>query len=166
MVLKPPQPHPSSPTSSSLTSIRSGMAHPDHPWLQTVLDHTQCPSFIRSMDSSMSPYFVTGGGNMPKNVQQVVQLLSSTRNTSLYIGIDSNGDLQVAKKAPAVIVHSQLSCPGTGTLSPALIPPFLIVSLRDDPTHSHSVHSALSLTGVVLTTCSALTVWQCWFGSY
>ena len=70
---------------------------------------------------------------MPENVQQVVQLLSSTRNTSLYIGIDSNGDLQVAKKAPAVIVHSQLSCPGTGTLPPALIPPFLIVTLRDDP---------------------------------
>ena len=108
-VLKPPHSCPSSPTSSSLTSIRSDMAHPDHPWLQEVLDHAQCPPFIRSIDSSMSPYFVTGGGNMPEDMHQVVQLLSLTRTKPCYIGIDSNGDLQVAIKVPAATIHSALA---------------------------------------------------------
>ena len=87
------------------------MAHPDHPWLQAVLDHANCPPFIRSINSSMSPFFVTGGGSVPEDVQQVVQLLSLTGPTSCYIGIDSNGNLQVARKAPAAIVHSALAMP-------------------------------------------------------
>ena len=110
-VLKSPQPRPSSPTSSSLTSIRSGMAHPDHPWLQAVLDHPQCPHFVRSIDSSMSPFFIKDGGSIPEDVQQVVQLMSPTRSTTCYVGVDSNGDLQVARKAPATIVHSAFAMP-------------------------------------------------------
>lgn len=108
-----PQPSPSTPTSpsSSLTSIRSSMAHPDHPWLQAVLDHKQCPPFIKSIDSSMIPIFVSGGGSISEDMQQVVQLLSSTRTKSAYIGIDSNGDLQVATKVPASIVHSAIAMP-------------------------------------------------------
>ena len=58
--------------------------------------HTKCPPFIRSIDSSMSPVFVTGGGSVPEDMQQVIQLLSLSGPTSCYIGIDSNGDLQVA----------------------------------------------------------------------
>ena len=110
-VLKPPQPCPSPPaSSSSLMSIRSSMAHPDHPWLLAVLDHTQCPPFIKSVDSSMLPFFVKGSASGSEDVQQVVQLLLSTRTNSCYIGIDSNGDLQVAKKAPAAITHSLCTC--------------------------------------------------------
>ena len=89
------------------------MAHPDHPLLQEVLDHAQCPPFVRSIDSSMSPYFITGGGNMPEDVHQVVQLLSPTRVKPCYIGINSNGDLQVASKAPAAIIHSALAMSST-----------------------------------------------------
>ena len=99
---------PSSPTSLSLMLIRSGMAHPDHLWLQKVLDHAQCPPFVRSIDSSMPLHFITGTGDMPEFMQQVVQLLSPTRTNPCYIGVNSNGDLQVAKRAPAAIIHSAL----------------------------------------------------------
>ena len=152
-VLKPPQPHPSSPTSSSLTSIRSGMAHPDHPWLQVVLDHASCPPFIRSIDSSMSPFFVTGGGSVPEDVQQVVQLLSSTGPTSYYIGVDSNGDLQVARKAPAAIVHSALAMPRDWRITTHPDPPpppdrSAVLA----PTYPHLVYSALSSQGWLIAT--------------
>ena len=133
-VLKPPQSRPSSPTLSSLMSIRSGMAHLDHPWLQVVLDHAQCPPFMRSIDSSMSPCFITGGGSMPKDVQQVIQLLSLTRTTLCYIGVDSNGDLQVAKRAPVEIIHSVIAMPRNWHVTTHPDPPLLlIITLRVGP---------------------------------
>lgn len=99
------------------------MAHPDHPWLQAVLDHKQCPPFIKSIDSSMSPIFVRGGGSVSEDVQQVVQLLSLTRTKSSYIGIDTNGDLQVATKVPASIVHSAIAMPSDWHITTCPDPP-------------------------------------------
>ena len=104
-VLKPPIP-PSSP-SSSISSVRSRTAHPDHQWLQPVLDHKHCPPFLRSIDSSMLPTLVYA---IPDDVQQVLQV-QHKNHPPVYIGIDSNGDLQVAAKAPGDLITLSVAMP-------------------------------------------------------
>lgn len=53
----PHTPHPPSSPTISLALVKSHTAHPDHPWLQAILDHKQCPSFIQSIDSTMTLIF-------------------------------------------------------------------------------------------------------------
>ena len=104
----PPAPRhdPPSPTSSVATAA-SCTAHPDHPWLQTILDHSQCPPFLQSVDLSMVPIATYA---IPNDVQQVVQTLHS-RSPPIYVGIDSNGDLMVAKTAPGDLVTIAIRMP-------------------------------------------------------
>ena len=104
-VLKPTRP-PSSP-SSSISSVRSRTAHPDHQWLQAVLDHKHCPTFLKTIDSTMVPTLVYA---IPDDVQQVLQV-QHKNHPPVYIGIDSNGDLQVAAKAPGELVTISVAMP-------------------------------------------------------
>ena len=91
----------------STTSVRSCTAHPDHPWLQQVLDHKHCPPFIKSVDSGMAPRLRY---TIPEDVQQVLQVQSSTF-PPVYVGIDSNGDLQVAREADGNLVTISIVMP-------------------------------------------------------
>ena len=108
-----PQHDPPSPTSSVATAA-SHTAHPDHPWLQTILDHPQCPPFLQSIDSSMAPIAAYA---IPDDVQQVVQTLHD-RSPPIYIGIDSNGDLIVAKTAPGDLISIAIRMPSEGWTNP------------------------------------------------
>lgn len=87
--------------------MRSRTTHPDHLWLQQVLDHTHCPPFIKSVDSGMAPRLCY---TIPEDVQQVLQLQSLTF-PPIYVGIDSNGDLQVAREADGDLVTVSIVMP-------------------------------------------------------
>ena len=92
---QPPHPPP-----SSVALAQSRTAHPDHPWLQHVLDHKHCPPFIKSIDSTMVPCLRYA---IPDDVQQVLQVQSQTF-PPIYIGIDSNSDFQVAREADGDLI--------------------------------------------------------------
>ena len=112
------------PPPSSVSLVKSRTAHPDHKWLQPVLDHKHCPPFLVSTNSSMTPFLVY---TIPDDVQQVLQV-QHKHHPPVYIGIDSNGDLQVAAKAPrdlvtmSVIMPSDWSPPPSLHYPPALLP--------------------------------------------
>ena len=61
------------------------IAHPDHMWLQPVIDHEHAPPFICQINSSMVPIFSHA---MPNDVQRV----------------DSNGDLHVSAQCLSDLV--------------------------------------------------------------
>ena len=107
----PIPPHPSSPLSSTTESVWSRTAHPDHQWLQGILDHKHCPPFLVSVDSSMAP---TIRYAIPEDVQQVLQVQSSG-NPPMYVGIDSNGDLQAASKVDGDLITMSIVMPSDWT---------------------------------------------------
>ena len=80
-------------------------------WLQPVLDHKHCPSFLTTVDLFMVP---TIRYAIPEDVQQVLQVHSSG-NPPMYIGIDSNGDLQVAGKADGDLITMSVVMPSDWT---------------------------------------------------
>ena len=88
-----PNDPPSPPSStSSLSVAQECTAHPDHPWLQPVLDHAHSPPFVKHVDSSMVPLY---SHSMPDDVQQVL-MVNYSKGSPRFLGIDSNGDLQVS----------------------------------------------------------------------
>ena len=92
---------PSPPSSTSSMSIaEESIAHPDHTWLQPVIDHKHAPPFIRRIDSSMVPIFSHA---MPDDVQQTV-VIGYPKVSPRYVGVDSNGDLRISAQCPSEIV--------------------------------------------------------------
>jgi len=94
----PPQP-PSPSAASSISMAQEGIAHPDHRWLQAVIDNQYCPPTFRHIDSSMVPSYPLA---IPKDVQQVLQVIYEA--DVRFMGFDSNGDLCVAIQSPAELV--------------------------------------------------------------
>ena len=81
------------------------LAHPQHSWLQPLLDNKHCPlSIHHSVDSSMVPFYPL---SMPEDMQLVVQAIFSA-DAPRFVGLDSNGDLQVAIQAPSELVVSAI----------------------------------------------------------
>ena len=107
LVAVPVTPHPSSPPSSTTGLVRSRTAHPDHQWLQGILDHQHCPPFLTSVDLSMVP---TIRYAIPEDVQQALQV-QSRGNPPMYIEIDSNGNLQVASKVDGDLITMSVVMP-------------------------------------------------------
>ena len=89
----------------------SDLQSPDHPWLQPILSHKHCPPFLVSVDSSMAP---TLSYVIPEDVQQVLQV-QCKGHPPMYIGINSNGDLQVAGKADGDLITMSLAMPSDWT---------------------------------------------------
>ena len=102
-----PNPTHPPPPPSSVSSVKSYIAHPDHKWLQPVLDHKHCPPFLVSTDSSITPFLVYA---IPDDVQQVLQV-QHKHHPPVYIEIDSNGDLQMAIKAPGELITMSVIMP-------------------------------------------------------
>ena len=102
---------PSSPSPSTSASVRSRTPHPDYQWLQPILDHKHCPPFLVSVDSSMAPSLCYA---IPEDVQQVLQV-QCKGHPPMYVGIDSNGDLQVAGKADGDLITLSIVMPSDWT---------------------------------------------------
>ena len=117
----PPQP-PSPSTASSISIAQEGVAHPGHHWLQPILDHAQCPPFIKHIDSSMVP---TYSFDLPEETQQVLQIIYSA-DMPRFAGFDSNGNLFVAiRSSPELVVAAIVVPPGAPfPPAPSLNAPF------------------------------------------
>ena len=81
-------PSPSSST-SSMSIVEESTAHPNHQWLQPIIDHRHSPVFICHIDSSMAPIYSHA---MPDDVQQVLTV-AYLKALPRYLGVDSNSDL-------------------------------------------------------------------------
>ena len=75
---------------------------PAHPGPQALP-----PPFVRSINSAMAPHLCYA---IPNNVQQVLQVQSKSF-PPVYIGIDSNGDLQVAREADGDLITVSSAMP-------------------------------------------------------
>ncbi|KIM55255.1 hypothetical protein SCLCIDRAFT_30499 [Scleroderma citrinum Foug A] len=115
----PPQPPSPSTTASSLSMTQECTSHPQHRWLQPVLDHPSCPALFHHIDSSMVPIYVFA---MPDDVQRVLMVYTNARGPR-YLGFDSNGDLYVSGHAPADLVITSINAPDDiGTTYPPPVP--------------------------------------------
>ena len=96
-----PNDPPSPPSStSSMSIVEESTAHPNHPWLQPIIDHKHSPVFIHRIDSSMAPIYSHA---MPDDVQQVLAV-GYPKASPRYLGVDSNGDLRVSAQCPSDLV--------------------------------------------------------------
>ena len=85
----PPHPPTPSTSTSSMSVVQEGIAHPQHQWLQLVLDHPHCPPFIHHIDSATVPLTSYA---MPDDVPQALEVHWHS-GAPRYLGFDSNGDL-------------------------------------------------------------------------
>jgi len=108
----PPQP-PSPSAASSISMAQEGIAHPDHRWLQAIIDNQYCPPTFRHIDSSMVPSYPLA---IPEDVQQVLQVIYEA--DVRFVGFDSNGDLCVAIRSPAELVIAAIVVQAGALLPP------------------------------------------------
>ncbi|KIM58275.1 hypothetical protein SCLCIDRAFT_1098160 [Scleroderma citrinum Foug A] len=93
----------------SITPIQSCTAHPDHPWLQAILELPDCPPLLHNVNSGMVPIF---SKHMPESIQQAIRVIP-VGSHRYYLGFDTNGDLQVAAQAPRKLVTTPVYIPAT-----------------------------------------------------
>jgi len=90
-----------------MSIVQECTAHPEHQWLQVILDYPRCPTFLRHVDSSMVPLYSHA---LPDDVKRVVSIWYS-QGAPRYIGFDSNGDLCVAEVTPQDVVEMMIAPP-------------------------------------------------------
>lgn len=96
-----PNDPPSPPSStSSMSMVEESKSHPNHQWLQPILDHRHSPAFIKRIDSSMVPLYSYA---MPDNVQQIMAV-AYPKASPRYLGVDFNGDLRVSAQCSSEFV--------------------------------------------------------------
>jgi len=93
--LQPPSPS----ATSSISMVQEGIAHPDHRWLQAIIDNQYCPPTFRHIDSCMVPSYPL---IILEDVQQVLQVIYEA--DVRFVGFDSNGNLCVAIWSPAELI--------------------------------------------------------------
>ena len=85
-------PHPPSPSAAlSISMVQEGVAHPNHRWLQAVINNQYCPPTFHHINSSMVPSYPL---SILEDVQQVLQVIYEA--DIQFVGFNSNGDLCVA----------------------------------------------------------------------
>ena len=96
-----PNDPPSPPSStSSMSMVEESKSHPNHQWLQPILDHRHSPAFIKRIDSSMVPLYSYA---MPDDVQQIMAV-AYPKASPRYLGVDFNGDLRVSAQCSSEFV--------------------------------------------------------------
>ena len=108
-----PQPPSPSTTTSSLSMTQERTSHPQHHWLQLILDHLSCPALFHHIDSSMVPIYIFA---MPDDVQHVLMVYTNMRGCR-YLGFNSNRDLYVAGHAPAKLIIMSINAPDNTSIS-------------------------------------------------
>ena len=109
--------HPPSPSSSSTMSIvQERTSHPQHTWIQPILDHLHCPAFFLHVDSSMVPIHSHA---LPDDVQQSIMVMYP-KESPRQLGFDSNGNLCVAGSGPGGNVIVCISVDETFPLPPQI----------------------------------------------
>ncbi|KIM50867.1 hypothetical protein SCLCIDRAFT_33931 [Scleroderma citrinum Foug A] len=109
--------HPPSPSSSSTMSIvQEKTSHPQHTWIQPILDHPHCLAFFHHVDSSMVPIHSHA---MPEDIHQTVMVMYP-KESPRQLGFDSNGDLCVAGSGPGQNVVVCISADETFPLPPPI----------------------------------------------
>ena len=89
--------HPPSPSiKSTMSVVQERTSHPQHTWIQPILDHPHCPAFLIHVDSSMVPIH---SHVMPNDVYQAVMVMYPNESPR-QLGFDSNGDLCVTGSSP------------------------------------------------------------------
>ena len=93
--------------------VQEGIAHPDHRWLQAVIDNHYCPPTFHHINSSMVPSYPLV---IPEDVQQVLQVIYEA--DVRFVGFDSNGDLCVAVQSPAELIIAAIVIQAGAPLPP------------------------------------------------
>ena len=106
--------HPPSPsTRSTMSIVQERTSHPQHTWIQPILDHLHCPAFFLHVDSSMVPIH---SHTMPEDIHQTIMVMYP-KESPRQLGFDSNGDLCVAGSGPGQNVVVWISADETFPLS-------------------------------------------------
>ena len=110
------------------------IAYPDHPWLQPILDHAHSSTFIKQVNSSMVPLF---SYLMPNDVQQSL-MDNYPKASPQFLGVDSNGDLQVSAHCQSDNVKMLINLTKDDPHPPC---PLHILSLGSQPTGQRVAYS-------------------------
>ncbi|KIM55470.1 hypothetical protein SCLCIDRAFT_30329 [Scleroderma citrinum Foug A] len=84
-----------------MSSMQESMSHPQHSWLQPILDNEHCPPLFKHIDSSMIPIY---SHSIPDDVQAVLNV-QYPKESPRFLGFDSNGDLRVSAQAPHELIQ-------------------------------------------------------------
>ena len=79
--------------------VQEEIFHPDHQWLQAIIDNQYCPPAFKHINSSMVPTYPLV---IPEDVQQVLQVIYET--DIRFVSFNSNSDLCVAIWSPTELI--------------------------------------------------------------